>query len=228
MSRPAATALKSIARSPAARVVERIESDAKDPRWAKIFLKGSARSVARLPRESLTELRIRDDMKWTTTVAKRVRQFVTSREAREYSMGLLARASQNATTIARRLERRGFEPAVIVATVAQLVADRWIDDDAHAAVRAESIGRTRPGASAKFIAKALHWEGVDENRAQREGQRIGGSAQSQRQALVVARKAIHERGRKNPMAIANALLRRGIDGAIIEDALRQEGFSFDE
>lgn len=228
MSRPGDTAMKSNAKVPAARVVERIETDAKDPRWAKIFLAGTARSIAKLPRESLTELRIRDGMKWTATVAKRVSQFVTSRQAREYSMGLLARASQNATTITQRLERRGFAPAIIAATVAQLVADRWIDDDAHAAVRAESISRTRPGASSTFIAAALHWEGVDENRAQREGQRIGDSAQSQRQALVVARKAIRERGRKNPMAIANTLLRRGIDAAIIESALQHEGIDFNE
>ena len=118
MSRPSTTTSRP--RAPASRKVERIESDSKDPRWAKIFVDGVTRAVVRLPRESLTELRIRDGMAWTAAVSKRVAQFTTRREAREYSMGMLARSSQNATTISRRLERRGFDSVVINETIALL------------------------------------------------------------------------------------------------------------
>lgn len=224
MSRPNATP----SRSASTRKVERIDSDAKDPRWAKIFVKGVTRAIARLPRESLTELRIRDGMSWTATVSKRVARFTTRREAREYSMGMLAQRTQNGTTIAQRLERRGFETAVIDETIAQLKEDGWLNDDTHAVVRADSVSRSRPGTSEEFVSQSLELEGVDSARAQREARRVAGSADSQRQALALARKAIRERGRKSALAVAATLLRRGIDGVIIQDALRREGIDFDE
>ncbi len=224
MSRPSATT----SRKASARKVERIDSDSKDPRWAKIFLKGVTRAVARLPRESLTELRIRDGMSWTSAVAKRVAQFTTRREAREYSMGLLARSTQNGTTIARRLERRGFDSAVVDETIAQLTADGWLNDDTHAAVRADSVSRSRPGASEDFLSQSLEWEGVDSARAQREARRVASNPDSRKKALAIARKAICERGRRSALAVAATLLRKGIESAIIEDALRKEGIDFDE
>ena len=224
MSRPSATTSRKVSN----RKVDRVESDSKDPRWAKIFVNGVTRAVARLPRESLTELRIQDGMSWTATVAKRVEQFTTRREAREYSMGMLARSTQNGTTIARRLERRGFDSSVVHETIALLKADGWLNDDTHAEVRADSVGRSRPGMSEDFLAQSLECEGVDSARAQREARRVTGNPESKKRALALARKAIRERGRRNALAIAASLLRKGIESAIIEDALRKEGFEFDE
>ncbi|GDY06380.1 hypothetical protein LBMAG51_11670 [Phycisphaerae bacterium] len=226
MSRPSATTSRT--RVPASRKVDRIESDSKDPRWAKIFVDGVTRAVARLPRESLTELRIRDGMSWTAAVAKRVAQFNIRREAREYSMGMLARSTQNGTTIAQRLERRGFESVVINETIALLKADGWLNDDTHAVIRADSVSRSRPGLSADFLSQSLEWEGVDSARAQREARRVAGNLDSRKQALALARKAIRERGRRTALAVAATLLRKGIESTIIEDALRKEGIEFDE
>ena len=226
MSRPSATTSRT--RVPASRKVDRIESDSKDPRWAKIFVDGVTRAVARLPRESLTELRIRDGMSWTAAVAKRVAQFNIRREAREYSMGMLARSSQNATTISRRLERRGFDSVVINETIALLKADGWLNDDTHAVIRADSVSRSRPGLSEDFLSQSLEWEGVDSARAQREARRVAGNLDSRKQALALARKAIRERGRRTALAVAATLLRKGIESTIIEDALRKEGIEFDE
>lgn len=226
MSRPSTTTSRP--RVPASRKVDRIESDSKDPRWAKIFVDGVTRAVARLPRESLTELRIRDGMSWTSSVAKRVSQFITRREAREYSMGMLARSSQNATTISRRLERRGFDSVVINETIALLKSDGWLNDDTHAVVRADSVGRSSPGLSEDFLAQSLEWEGIDSARAQRESRRVAGNPDSRKQALELARKAIRQRGRRSALAVAATLLRKGIESAIIADALRKEGIEFDE
>ncbi|MSQ91307.1 MAG: hypothetical protein EXS01_07960, partial [Phycisphaerales bacterium] len=208
--------------------IDRIESDPKDPRWAKIFLTKTPRSVARIPRESLTELRLREGAAWTAPLAKRVAQFVAIREARAYAMGLLAKATQNGTTISQRMERRGFDARTVLSTVRDLKADGWLNDDTHAALRAESLTRQRRGLSQESVAGLLEAEGVDAPRASRESKRVAGSAQANRAALAIARTAIAKRRKKSVFAVAAALARRGMDTEIITAALRSEGFDVEE
>ena len=95
-------------------------------------------------------------------------------------------------------------------------------------VRADSVGRSSPGLSEDFLAQSLEWEGIDSARAQRESRRVAGNPDSRKQALELARKAIRQRGRRTALAVAASLLRKGIESAIIEDALRKEGIEFDE
>ncbi len=213
---------------PAGKTIERIESDAKDPRWAKVFLEGTVRAAARLPRESLTELRIAEGGSWTPTLAKRVSHFVIHRDARECAMGVLARSSQNATTMAARLTRKGFEASVVAKTLVELKADGWLNDDTHAAGRAESLTRQRRGLSQESVEGLLEAEGVDTQRASRESKRVAGTAQAKRAALEIARKAIAQRGKKPAYAVAATLSRRGMDRSIIAAALRSEGFDVEE
>ncbi|MSR69785.1 MAG: hypothetical protein EXS17_05515, partial [Phycisphaerales bacterium] len=199
----------------AVKTIDRIESDAKDPRWAKVFLEGVTRAIARLPRESLTELRITEGASWTATLAKRVNLFVIHRAAREFAMGLLARSTQNATTITARMTRKGFESSVVAKTIVDLKADGWLNDDTHAALRAESLTRQRRGLSQESVAGLLEAEGVDAPRASRESKRVAGSAQANRAALAIARTAIAKRRKKSVFAVAAALARRGMDTEII-------------
>lgn len=233
MSRVSTIRSKSVKRAPATipsagKTIDRIESDAKDPRWAKVFLAGATRAAARLPRESLTELRIKEGGAWTEALAKRVHAFVIHRDAREYAMGLLARSTQNAATITVRMNRKGFESSVVAKTITDLKADGWLNDDTHAALRAESLTRQRRGLSQESLEGMLEGEGVDAPRASRESKRVAGSAQAKRAAFEIARKAIAQRGKKNAYTVATALARRGMDTDIVTAALRSEGFDVEE
>lgn len=194
----------------------------------KIFLDRTTRAAARLPRESLTELRIKEGASWTPTLAKRVSAFVIHRDAREFAMGLLARSSQNAATMTLRMTRKGFESSVIAKTLSELKADGWLNDDTHAAVRAESLTRQRRGLSQESLEGMLEAEGVDAPRASRESKRVAGSAQAKRAAFEMARTAISQRGKKSAYAVASQLARRGMDSDIVTAALRSEGFDVEE
>ncbi len=229
MSRPSTTSPRAFkSNGTESRRLDRIESDNKDPRWAKLFLEGVARSVARLPRESLTELRIRDGMNWTPAVAKRVRQFVAHREAREYSMSLLAKSTQNGATLAQRLDRKGYDADLVAKTIAELKSDGWLNDDTHATIRASSVSRSRRGLSVDSLSQLLESEGIDQVRASREGRRVAGTPQAKHLAIAMAREALANRGKKHPLTVAGALLHRGMDADTIRSALRQEGIDFDE
>ena len=208
--------------------IDRLESDGKDPRWAKVFLEGSTRAVARLPRESLTELRVREGAAWTAALARRVREFVTHRDAREFAMGVLARSSHNAATISARLTRKGFDDAVVSRTVSELKTDGWLNDDVHAAIRAESVTRQRRGLSQESLEILLEAEGIDAPRAARESRRVAGSAHAMREALALARRAIAKRGKRTAYAVATNLARRGMDTEVVSQALRAEGWDLEE
>ncbi len=224
MSRPSAPPR----RRSSVRSLERIQTDTKDPRWVKLFVEGSTRAAARIPRESLTELRITDGMRWTAAVDARVKSYGARREAREFSMGALAKRTHNSTTLADRLTRRGFDRAIVDATVLEMKADGWLDDDAHAESRAHAVHRQKRGLSVENLAHVLEFEGVDQTRAAREGRRVAGSVGARREALALARATIAKRGKKSALAVAGALERRGMDPFVIEEALRLEGIDFYE
>ncbi|MSR27952.1 MAG: hypothetical protein EXS03_00015 [Phycisphaerales bacterium] len=214
--------------SSAARRIARLVTDERDPRWVKVILEGSKRAVARLPRESLTELRIDEGRAWTAAVQKRVGGFVAHRQAREAALGLLAKSSHNTATMVRKLETLGFERSVVERTAAELSLDGWLDDDTHAETRARSLNRRRPGLSEEAAAGLLEADGIDARRASREARRIANDTVSRRSALEMAKRTILRRGTRSALSIAGSLARRGIDQEIIRDALAANGVTIDE
>lgn len=218
------------ARRPSARkqpLIERIETDPKDPRLARIMVAGAPRSVAIVGRETLTALGVREGIRWTVQLEARVRSVQAEREARSCALAMLARASQSAESIRRALLRRRVTAEVVERTVASLVADRWIDEEAHAALRADRLSAARPGACETHLMEALGNEGIPESLALREARRVAGSADSAARALSLARTALQRRGRRTAMAVAQSLVRKGFDPSIIADAMRREGFDCD-
>jgi SOS response regulatory protein OraA/RecX len=208
-------------------LIDRIESDPRDPRLARIFLVGAKRVETTVGREVLAALGIREGSRWTTQLQSRVRNAQVEREARSHALAMLARASQSAESIRRALLRRRIAGDIVERTVESLVADRWIDEEAHAALRADRLSVSRPGACEAHLSEALTQEGICEQLAQREAHRIAGSAESAAHALSIARTALQRRGRRTALAVAQSLLRRGLDPSIIADAMRREGFDCD-
>jgi len=208
--------------------VDRIESDPKDPRLARIMLEGTTRSVATVGRELLSTLGIREGIAWTAQLEERVRAVQAERDARSHALSMLARSSQSAESIRRALLRRGVLAEIVESTVKSLVADRWIDEESHAALRADRLSAARPGASEAHLSEALEHEGIIEPLAVREARRVAGGADSAARALSLARAAIKRRGRRTVVAVAQSLIRKGFDASIIKDAMRREGFDCDE
>jgi len=208
-------------------LIDRIESDPKDPRFARLFLAGAKRPEITVGREVLAALGIREGSRWTIQVQSRVRTAQAERDARSHALAMLARASQSAESIRRALLRRRIAEDIVERTVKSLVADRWIDEEAHAALRADRLAASRPGACEAYVNEALTQEGICEGFAQREAHRVAGSAESSARALSIARTALQRRGRRTALAVAQSLLRKGLDPSIIADAMRREGFDCD-
>ncbi|MBM4008041.1 MAG: hypothetical protein FJ285_00405 [Planctomycetes bacterium] len=210
-----------------ASMIERIATDPKDPRLARILVAGGKRAVAIVGRETLAALGVREGIRWTAQLETRVHRAQQEREARSYALAMLARASQSAESIRRALVRRRFAQDIVERTVASLVADRWIDEEAHAALRADRLAASRPGACETYLTEALGSEGITESLALREARRVAGSAESAARALSLARSALQRRGRRTPLAVAQSLARKGFDPSIIVNAMRREGFDCD-
>lgn len=208
-------------------IIERIETDPKDPRLARIKIAGTSRCVATVGRETLTGLGIREGIRWTSQLQTRVRSAQAERDARSHALAMLARASQSAESIRRALLRRSIPSDIVERTVASLVADRWIDEEAHASLRADRLSASQPGACETHLMQALGNEGIVESLAVREARRVAGSAESAARALSLARSALQRRGRRTALAVAQSLARKGFDPTIIADAMRREGFDCD-
>lgn len=207
--------------------IERIESDPRDPRIARILVEGAARPVATVGREVLLELSVREGSRWTAALAARVAAAKAQRQARTLALAMLARSSQNAHSLRRGLMRRKVEASVAEQAIATLRADRWIDEEAHAALRADRIAASRPGAGREHIAALLAQEGIPEALASREAQRVAGGTTAATEALRAARAAIQRRGRRSALSVAQSLVRKGFDTSIIAAAMRREGFECD-
>ena len=205
-------------------VVEALPPDSKDPRWVRVLVTDAARAVARLPREALTEMRLDVGTAWTPATAKRVQDFVAHRQAREAALGLLAKSAQSAASIKQRLTARKFNAAIVAKVTEELTEDGWLNDDRHAEDRAGSLAAKRPGLSEDAAAGLLEAQGVDRTRALRHGLRVSADSESRSSGLDLARRAIRARGKKSAYAVATMLARRGVDEAIIMDALAKEGF----
>jgi len=208
-------------------IIERIETDPKDPRLARIMVGGATRSVATVGRETLSALGVREGIRWTAQLETRVRNAQAERDARSHALAMLARASQSAESIRRGLLRRRVAQDIVERTVESLVADRWIDEEAHAALRADRLSTSRPGACEAHLTEALGNEGITEPLALREARRVAGSAESAARALLLARTALQRRGRRTAVAVAQSLARKGFDPSIIADAMRREGHDCD-
>ena len=190
----------------------------------RVRLAGSAKAVARLPRESLTELRLAEGAAWTPALAKRVHEFVSHVDAREAALKCLAQRSHNAATLGPELARKGIAEEVASRVLAELTRDGWLNDERHAEERARTLGARHPGLDEEAATAALEGAGLDSTRARRHAQRLARDENLRGAALASVVKALRARGRRSPLAIAGAFARRGVDQTIIEEALRQEGF----
>jgi regulatory protein len=148
--------------------------------------------------------------------------------AREAALKLLDRARRTRADVARRLRERGFAEPVVAEVVERLAGVGLLDDAEYA--RAFLAGRWgRRAAGWRVLERDLRQRGVEREdiaRARRLFEAEQGPADEVRLARRVATQAARRYAGLDPRVrrqrLYALLARRGFDGDVIEQALREE------
>ena len=148
--------------------------------------------------------------------------------AREAALRLLERTRRTRADLARRLREKGFDPAVSAAVLERLAGVGLVDDVEYAlAFLNERWGRRAAGR--RRLEQELHRRGVGREEVEQAFARFEaaqGPADEVRLARRVAEQAARRYARLDPRTrrqrLYALLARRGFDGDVIEQALRDE------
>jgi regulatory protein len=148
--------------------------------------------------------------------------------AREAALRLLERTRRTRADLARRLREKGFDDAVVTAVLERLAGVGLVDDVEYAlAFLNERWGRRAAGR--RRLEQELRKRGVareDVEQAFARFEVAQGPADEVRLARRVAEQAVRRYARLDPRVrrqrLYALLARRGFDGDVIEQALRED------
>ncbi|MBI5542331.1 MAG: regulatory protein RecX [Deltaproteobacteria bacterium] len=144
--------------------------------------------------------------------------------AKAYAMKLLAARGKSEAELRRRLEQKGFEAGVVDAAMVRLKELRFVDDEAFATARAESLSKRLAPAA---VEKRLESQGV----AEAVARRAASQAQGERSELGLARECLATRRPKvdreslpaDRARAARWLAGRGFSEEVVTELLGEEG-----
>jgi regulatory protein len=200
-----------------------------DPNMRSVRVAG--RAVARLRAADVEAIGLAVGAPWTDAVAAAVSRARRTQAVRKAALRLLATRGRSARELEQRLVRRGFEADAIDAVLAELRADGWLDDAAHARAVAERLVRDAP-AGAALVEERLRAHHIDDDLAGHVAREVLAGSDPVDDAERLGRQRLRAMGRLAPHVaarrIAGALARRGFDEETVLTALHRLKLSLDD
>ncbi|MBI1369445.1 MAG: hypothetical protein GC162_12425 [Planctomycetes bacterium] len=181
--------------------------------------------VATLKIEHLGELGIRVGDVWDEATAARVGRVAMTDEARRKALSLINRRDYSSGELANKLRQKGYESAVIEPLVADLLAKRYLDDEAYGRSAIASIRARKPAGrrliEQKLMLKRLPRKLIEKLVREAEGEHdaVGEARRLAEQRLKSAALRRCEPAKRR-QRVWSLLARRGFDPGVIAQAMR--------
>lgn len=182
-----------------------------------VRLRVGRRKIADIPHRQADALGLRSEQAWTASLQASVAALVEQMKCRTQAMKLLAARPRFGGELRDKLVAKGFPPAVAEATVAELVADGWINEEQQAEALASELHRR--GLSASMVRRRLADKGLD---ARKIGRALNSQATTDLTEIARKRLATMKGVRREAAArrLYAYLARRGHDADAIQAALK--------
>lgn len=183
---------------------------ATDPNQRRISVDGRAVMTLRATDVETLDVSVGDA--WTAEIAAAAQRLLELASVRATALALLGRRDHAAAELLDKLMRKGHAESLARTIVAEMVADRWIDDEAFAHALAEELTRRAPAAPA-MIAARLARRGIAADLADRVAAAVTEGEDAVQSAERLARASLRT---ITPSAaavrrVAGLLGRRGFD-----------------
>ena len=209
--------------------ISNIEPIASDPNLRRVKVDGKV--VARLRATDVAALDLTVGQPWTETLARAIGATLAANRARKAALNMLGHRGYARAELAERLTRKGHDQTSARLAAEEMVADGWIDEEEYARSVARGVLIRRP-AGHRLLVQRMLARRIDRDLAQRIAEELLQETDLVEAAAALARKRLGTmRGVGPPTArrrLAGLLARRGFDGEVIQAALREVEFDFDD